>query len=305
MFPIGGILLTARLVLLFSFYSMVGWACETVFCSVLAKRFINRGFLNGPFCPVYGFGALVSVYLLSPLKDALPFPGNLALLYLAGVVALSALEYATGWLLETLFHAKWWDYSHHKIQIHGRVCLSNALLFGVMAVVTVYWVHPAVESLLDRAPAPLLLALAAALLLYFLSDCAVTVRSVLLLNGRLAQLQRTLDELREKTAALSAAHREELREAAAALRDQAGARCGEASQRLQQALENVQEEGLRERLRQLLEAQRSMEHAKLLQRRLLRAFPHLRTRWPESLERLRRSSRRPGRKPPKTDRPER
>ena len=132
------------LFLLFLIYSAVGWLCESVYCSVPARKFINRGFLNGPLCPIYGVGALLADALLTPVAWSLP------LLFLGGAIVTSVLEYFTGWLLETLFHAKWWDYSNKKWNLHGRVCLRNSILFGLMCVILLRVLHPLLLGLVLR-----------------------------------------------------------------------------------------------------------------------------------------------------------
>lgn len=99
------LILVLQNILLFFIYSFLGWVCETVYCSVGSRHFVNRGFLNGPLCPVYGFGALIVVFAMQP------FSKNIVLTFLAGMILTSALEYITGWLLEMLFHLKLWDYS--------------------------------------------------------------------------------------------------------------------------------------------------------------------------------------------------
>ena len=161
-----------QLILLFTIYSFVGWACETAYCSIPAKRFINRGFLNGPFCPVYGFGALLVIYPLEPLSD------HIVLLFLCGMIITSLLEYLTAYILEVCFHTKWWDYSQKKFNIHGRVCLKNSLLFGVMSVLLVKLLHPWVQWLLKLLPDWLVPLVSFFLVGYFVTDSAVTVRSI-------------------------------------------------------------------------------------------------------------------------------
>ena len=255
-----------HLILFFTIYSFIGWCCETVLCSVEARKFINRGFLNGPFCPVYGFGALIIVFLLTPCSNLVPFPGNLLVLFLSGMVATSILEYFTGLLLETLFHAKWWDYSHKKYNLHGRVCLSNSIMFGLMAVLVMEFVHPAAIRLVELLPNQAALVLAAVFLVYFLSDCFATVRTVLRLNHRLAQLQQVLDESREKTELLRTEQQADFQQKIAGLRDRAESR-----------------------ISQLTEARDRLEHdLRPTLRRVMKAFPHMSsTRHPESFQRLR------------------
>ncbi len=181
--------------LLFTAYSMIGWTAETLLCSVAAGKFVNRGFLSGPFCPIYGFGALLISAALGPVQD------NLPVLFLSAVVLTSALEYLTGFALETLFHAKYWDYSTRRCNLQGRVCLGNALAFGLGGVLTLRVLQPALLLLIGLIP-PLLQAVAGCVLLaYFLLDTVFTVNTLVRLNGRLAELQQVLDEISEKARA--------------------------------------------------------------------------------------------------------
>lgn len=180
------------MLLLFTAYSMIGWSAETLLCSVAAGKFINRGFLNGPFCPIYGFGALLVSVTLGPVRD------NLPLLFVSAVVLTSTLEYLTGFALETLFHAKYWDYSTRRFNLHGRVCLGNALLFGVGGVLTVHVFQPALLLAAGLIPRPAQIAAGLVLLLYFVLDTVFTANTLIRLNGRLAELQQVLDEISEK-----------------------------------------------------------------------------------------------------------
>lgn len=129
----------------FFVYAVIGWLWETVFCSIKARRFVYRGFLFGPYCPIYGFGVVLLLVLLSPLK------GNPALLFMASLVLMSALEYATSYVLEKLFHQRWWDYSGRKFNIKGRIALAPALFWGVMSSVIIYHLQPAVAHMADFA----------------------------------------------------------------------------------------------------------------------------------------------------------
>ena len=252
------------LFLLFLIYSAVGWLCESVYCSVPARKFINRGFLNGPLCPIYGVGALLADALLTPVAWSLP------LLFLGGAIVTSVLEYFTGWLLETLFHAKWWDYSNKKWNLHGRVCLCNSVLFGLMCVILLRVLHPLLLGLVLRIPDPALTVLCAVLAAAFLADLVFSVRGALQLRGKLEALQEILDELRERTETA-------LEEQKTAVR----AAVGTWEQRAQTGREEAVER-LRERQARL-ESSLRFAH-----RRLLAAFPTMRTRrGREALTRLR------------------
>ena len=189
----------------FCVYSFLGWVCETVYCSVGRRRFVNRGFLNGPVCPVYGFGALAVLYLLAP------FSRQPILLFFSAMLLTSLLEYITGFLLEKLFHTRWWDYSAYPFNLHGRVCLRNSLLFGLIALVAVLFIDPAVQRGLRRLPARAAFALALLLGAAFLVDTVLSVRSALALSKKAEQLAALCAELREK----SEAYRDALREALA------------------------------------------------------------------------------------------
>lgn len=177
------------IILSFFLYSFIGWGCESIYCSIPAKKFINRGFLAGPLCPIYGFGALLVIFLLSPLQT------QPVLLFFAGAVVTSILEYITGFLLEKIFHTKLWDYSQRRFNIHGRVCLKNSFLFGIMALFTVYLFQPFVRDRLGRIPVFLLYGITSVITVIFLLDLWFSVRAMLQLNGKLAELEGIAAEL--------------------------------------------------------------------------------------------------------------
>ena len=127
-------------------YSFFGWVWETCYVSVKSGKFVNRGFINGPLCTIYGFGA-VSVYVI--LK---PFSDNLLYLYLGGVVVATALEYVTAVLMESIFHTSWWDYSDKKFNFQGRICLGASLGWGAFTVILFKVLHPLVESIVILYP---------------------------------------------------------------------------------------------------------------------------------------------------------
>ena len=127
-------------------YSFFGWVWETCYVSVKSGKFVNRGFINGPLCTIYGFGA-VSVYVI--LK---PFSDNLLYLDLGGVVVATALEYVTAVLMESIFHTSWWDYSDNKFNFQGRICLGASLGWGAFTVILFKVLHPFVESIVILYP---------------------------------------------------------------------------------------------------------------------------------------------------------
>ena len=156
------------MIFLFTIYSFLGWLCESIFCSFLFKKWTNRGFLNGPFCPVYGIGGLLITSLLKPFTGY-PFYIEIPLVFVAGVILTTTLEYITGWILET-----WWDYSQNRFNYKGRICLLNSLLFGVLCLVTMLVLHPFLLHLLHLIPWFLRPWLVCTIVLYFLTDTLIT-----------------------------------------------------------------------------------------------------------------------------------
>lgn len=181
------------LFLYFILYSFLGWCCETVYCSVIQRRWVNRGFLNGPLCPVYGFGALLVLFLLRDVRH------SFTALFLSGMVVTSVLEYLTSYILEKLFHMHWWDYSHMRFNLNGRVCLLNSCEFGLLSVFVVMFLHPAATGLVGKVPAAVRAAAAALLLAAVLSDTFVTVRGLLIMKGKLDELTGRMAELKLRT----------------------------------------------------------------------------------------------------------
>ncbi|MGI5895555.1 MAG: putative ABC transporter permease [Oscillospiraceae bacterium] len=175
----------------FVVYSFLGWICETFFCSVAQRRFVNRGFLNGPFCPIYGFGALLVIGLFSKYEN------DLLALFLLSMTVTSIVEYIASVLLEKLFHLTLWDYSGRKWNINGRVCLRNSLLFGLLSVLMVKGIHPQVVRLFADLPEWLSVTFVTVLSVYFVLDVVITVLSLTHINRVAGQKQLELDSLAE------------------------------------------------------------------------------------------------------------
>ena len=169
--------------LYFIIYSVLGWMAETVYCSVPKGHFVERGFLRGPLCPIYGAGAVIILRALEPYID------NIPVLFILGLILTSLLEYITSFLMEKIFHMRWWDYSEHRFHINGRVCLLNSTLFGLLCVVLTEVIHPPIEDLVHRLPDTTLFTIAAALFLLFIADVIVSVRSTILLKNHLEKLR--------------------------------------------------------------------------------------------------------------------
>lgn len=125
------------LFILFLSYSIMGWFLECIHCSIRSKKLTyDRGMLLGPYCPIYGMGGIIIYLFLTKYQN------DPIALFLLAAVGTSILEYITSFLLEKIFKARWWDYSHKPFNIEGRICLENAILFGILAMIFIYIVNP-------------------------------------------------------------------------------------------------------------------------------------------------------------------
>lgn len=132
-------------------YGFLGWCCEVLFAAHKSHKFVNRGFLNGPICPIYGFG-MVFLYMASRPFEQLNLALRWIIAFVFSMVIASAVELLTGWILEKFFHKKWWDYSKRKFNIGGYICLEFSLLWGAAGSVMTMLVNPAVIKLIDISP---------------------------------------------------------------------------------------------------------------------------------------------------------
>ena len=171
----------------FIIYSFIGWLYESTLCSITGKKLVNRGFLNGPICPVYGFGALLVILTFyGDSMDILP-------LFLSSIVLTTLVEYVTAVILEKLFNAKWWDYSGRPFNIHGRVYLLGALVFATLSVLVIKYLHPAISTFILSLPENLLITSGSLIFILLTFDLFFTVRHLLLLSGRLAAVMEEFD----------------------------------------------------------------------------------------------------------------
>lgn len=191
--------------LYFVWYSMLGWIMETTYCSIKCRRFVDRGFLHGPVCPIYGVGALLMVLVLNR------FTGNIPIFFLMSTITMSAWEYFVGWLLETTTHIKYWDYSDQKFNLKGRVCLKNSLYWGIVSYIAIYWIHPCTVRLFDCLKEFPRWMLSGVLALAMLADTITTIRSLVLATAFLEKAEEARRELEEKRQELDEKKQELLR----------------------------------------------------------------------------------------------
>ncbi|ADL51690.1 putative ABC transporter permease [Clostridium cellulovorans] len=179
-----------EIIYFFFIYAFMGWITEVIYAYYKNRCFINRGFLFGPLCPIYGTGAIMIIGFLYPVK-------NLYFTFLIGTILVSILEYIVGFILETMFNSKWWDYSDNKFNIHGRVCLGFSLLWGLAIVILVTVVHPRIETIIDGIPKNIGNVFLLGLVIYFLLDCTLTIISLVNLKARFVKLTNLYQEAKE------------------------------------------------------------------------------------------------------------
>lgn len=139
-----GVTMLEQYFLLFIIYSFGGWIIEEINCSIKEKKIVDRGFLIGPICPIYGFGGIIMTIYLTQ------FNNNPILLFLTAVLACAILEYLTSYIMEKVFNARWWDYSKEKINLNGRICLRTLIPFGIFGLIIVYIFNPILFNWIDK-----------------------------------------------------------------------------------------------------------------------------------------------------------
>ena len=179
------------LLLYFFIYSFLGWCTEVAYATVKERRFVNRGFLNGPWCPIYGVGVSAVVTLLDGFRD------SLLLLYLSSLVLVTLIEGMTGVIMDKIFHHKWWDYTGLPLNIGGYVCLLFSVVWGVACVVIVKAVHPLVGDLCALIPLGAGILILSVLSAALAADLTVTVGGILRWNRQLDAMEKIAADLRE------------------------------------------------------------------------------------------------------------
>lgn len=160
------------LFLLFILYSFVGWVMEVFVTLHDTKKLVNRGFLVGPICPIYGCGVLLILLLLHKYLD------DPVALFVMAILLCSFLEYFTGYIMEKLFNARWWDYSHKKFNINGRICLDNLVAFGVLGLLVMYILNPFFMKILNSINSIVLDIIAIILVVILLVDMIVSFKII-------------------------------------------------------------------------------------------------------------------------------
>lgn len=181
-----------KIIMYFMIYSFFGWVMESVLKTVVQRKPVNSGFLYGPFCPIYGFGAIIMFLFLDRFKD------NIVILFITGFFILSLWEYIVGWALEKIFHTKYWDYTNYKFNIKGRVCLLNSLFWGFLGVIFTKFIHPFIVQKVDIVKTNDLIFYTVVLLIIMIGDLITSIIKVKNINIKLEKLKEITNSIKEK-----------------------------------------------------------------------------------------------------------
>ena len=241
---------------IFIIYAFLGWCSEVAFAAVNKGKFVNRGFLNGPVCPIYGVGMLIVVLCLWNLRD------RPLLLFLGSALLTTALEFVTGFVLERFFHDKWWDYSDMPFNIKGYVCLKFTILWGLAASFIIGAIHRFIYMLIEKTPFVLGAILLAVFSAAFIADFTVTLTALVKLPKKLKAMAEAERALR----AVSGKIGENISDTTIAAKEKGEALAEENKPRLEEL--KAEYEKKKKELSAMLERN-------FVQRRIFKAFPNL------------------------------
>ena len=251
----------------FYFYCFFGWCFESAYVSIRCKRPVNRGFMRGPFLPLYGSGGIMMLLVSMPFQD------NLFLVYVAGCIGATLLEYVTGVAMEAIFKVRYWDYSNQRFNFQGHICLSSSLAWGGLTILMTEWMHKPVERLAMAIPMSVLTVLVMVLTAIIWADFALSFKAALDLRDVLVKMEKAKEEL---------AHIQKRLDVVIALTNES----------IGEHRENIREElfELRLKYRGILEERKQLSHLKdFFQRDMLRAHPSMSSvKFKEALEELKR-----------------
>lgn len=184
--------------LFFYIYCFIGWCIESTYVSVRKKKFVNRGFMRGPFLPLYGSGAVMMLFVTIPVRE------NLFLTFVFGAIGATILEYITGACMEALFKVRYWDYSSNRFNLHGYVCLGTSLAWGALTILMVHLIHEPIEHLVLALNETLQDTAAAVLTVYVAADMTLAFKAALDIRAMLERMTRVKEEMEKVQGRLDA-----------------------------------------------------------------------------------------------------
>lgn len=285
----------------FLIYSFLGWVLEVVYHAVCKGKIVNRGFLNGPVCPVYGFGVVGFLMVLKSLNPsgAIEHTG-IVMLFAGGAIFCSAIELFAGWLLDRLFHMRWWDYSNEPFNLHGYICLRFCLLWGAACVIVFGILYPTVSEISSfGVPQKYGWIIMLVLYIIYFADLVITVSTIVGLNRKLQEIDRLKQSMRTvsdrmtdrigtsavkagekltETAVQASLAKEDLHDMASALRTDLSSMRHDISENVSvynEDLKNRKEEAALKIQQLQIELQLETSRKSSVLRRMLKAFPNL------------------------------
>lgn len=295
------------ILLYFFVYGFLGWCTEVGYAAFKTHHFVNRGFLNGPICPIYGVGVTAVITVLTPYKS------DIIVLYILSVVLVTVLEGLTGWAMDKIFHNKWWDYSDMPLNIGGYVCLLFSIVWGFTCLLIIYFVQPLIHRALTLIPTVVGIVLIVVFGIILIADLYVTASTIFKFNRRLASMEKIATEMheisdqigqeifeatiramdmqevsKEKLATATGEIKEKVQGTASEIREKTQGTASEIKERAQGAKERSQEvsEELRNRIASLhARYHESADKPSRISRRLMNAFPKMEShQYKKSLE---------------------
>lgn len=251
-----------ELLWLFLIYAFLGWCMEVAWCGIGEGYFSNRGFLNGPVCPIYGFGAVAVILCLTPIE-------NTVLLFFASMGITSVLELITGFALEKIYHTRWWDYSDLPFNIGGYICLKYSIYWGFACIGLMKGLHPFVYGIVRACPKILGVVLVLFLLTVFIADVVITLVTI----NKLTKRVKVMNEIAEKIHSVSDDIGEHIYDGVT-------------------AAVNIAEERKEKREAEIAELKEKYaklsEERSIFQKRIIKAFPKMKSRkYGEHFEKIR------------------
>lgn len=242
---------------IFMIYAFLGWIGEVAYAALEDGKFVNRGFLNGPVCPIYGFGMILVILVLWPLKN------NIFLLFAGSFLLTTALEYVTGFVLEKFFKNKWWDYSDLPFNVNGYICLKFSVLWGFAASFVIGAIHPIIYAVISGTPFSTGLVLLTVFVAVFTADIVITVTAVMKLPRRL----KAIEDTERALTAISEKLGENIYGKTVIVADKGNEFVEENRERLQKLKAEYEE--------RIAEYRKLTENLNFVHRRIFKAFPKL------------------------------
>ena len=176
----------------FIIYSILGWIMESIYRSICEKRIINTGFLKGPFCPIYGIGAIIMILFLQNLKN------NVALLFIVSMIILTIWEYIVAIILEKTFNIKYWDYSNNILNFQGRICMLNSIYWGILGVIFIEYIQDFIQNLVTLIPINILYISVSIIMLIVLIDAINTIIKIKNIKATLEKIEKLNLQIKQK-----------------------------------------------------------------------------------------------------------